>query len=252
MKYTNQAVNEFLVKKKFNFQGTDALVFITVRNEEDTISDVITKVKQSGKFDILVIDDQSTDETPAILRKQDIEVITRSTDSGSRIIDGLAVGYSLGYKYVIKIDGDLQHDPQDIPRLYQHAIITGADIVIGSRHLNGFCGNKWSVIDSGMWFCANLASVLSHKRITDATSGLKLWSRAACSSAIDAFQRGKLKQGSTFHYEELLIALRKGLKVEEISVVIHPRLYGESKSYAKKELLTFPLSLIRSTIRAYF
>jgi len=119
-------------------------------------------------------------------------------------------------------NGDHQHAPQDIPRLYEHAIKTGADIVIGSRHLTGFAANILSIEGSGMWFCSRLVSFLSRKRITDTTSGFKIWSQRACKVAISAFKEGKLKEVSTYHVEELMIAAKKKLKVEEVSVVMHP------------------------------
>jgi len=103
----------------------------------------------------------------------------------------------------------------------------------------------------GMWFCARLTSFIYGKRLTDPTSGFKIWSRRACEIAIQSFQKGKLKQGSTYHVEELLIAARKKLKVEEISVVMRLRENGKTKSFNKKNLIMFPLNLIRSIVRAF-
>ncbi len=245
-----EAVKEFLSQSHPRLNGSEALVYIPVHNEECTIAKVVEKVRQSCDFDLLVIDDGSTDSTADILQRLDVEVVKHPTCLGSLLIrSGLEVGYLLGYSYVIKIDGDDQHDPQDIPRLYEHAIKTGADIVIGSRHLHKFNAKILSIEGSGMWFCSKLVSLLSRKRITDTTSGLKLWSRRACEVAIQSFKNGKLKEDSTYHIEELIIAARKKLHVEEISVVVRPREYGETKSYSKRKLIMFPLNLIRSTIR---
>jgi glycosyltransferase involved in cell wall biosynthesis len=228
------------------------LIFIPVHNEEYTIAEVVNKTWQFCNFDLLIIDDGSSDSTPRILRKLDVEVLKHPTRLGLGIMSGLEVGYAFGYKYVIKIDGDYQHNPQDIPRLYEHATKTGADIVIGSRHLIDFNSRILSIVGSGMWFCSKLVSLLSRKQITDTTSGFKIWTRSACEVAIRAFKEGKLKEGSTYHVEELIIAARKKLKVEEICVVMHPREYGDTKSYSRKKLIMFPLNLIKSTVRALF
>ncbi|TRZ52679.1 glycosyltransferase [bacterium] len=246
----NEGVEEFLKKDTPHFHGSVVLIFIPVRNEEQSIATVINKVRRSTNFDILVIDDQSTDSTSQILKNLNVEVLTRRSNVGSRIINGLTIGYFLGYDYIVKIDGDDQHNPEDIKRLYERAQNTNADIVIGSRHLEHFNANILSINGAGMWFCAQLASCFYGKRITDATSGLKIWSRRACEIAIQSFREGKLKQGSTYHVEELLIASRKKLNVEEIGVVMRPREYGESKSFAIKDLFTFPFNLIRSVLRA--
>ena len=245
-----QIIADFLSGETPHLNGAEVLVYIPVHNEESTIGSVVEKVKQSCNFDLLVVNDGSTDSTPHILQKLDVEILTHPVSFSSRITSGLEIGYALGYKYVIKIDGDEQHNPQDITRLYEHAIKTGADIVIGSRHLNGFKARRLSVRGSGMWFCSKLVSLISRKRITDTTSGLKIWSRRACEVAIESFKNGKLRESSTYHVEELIIAARNNLNVEEIAVVMHPREYGDSKSYSIKKMVTFPLNLIRSTVRA--
>ncbi len=234
------------------FNGTEALVYIPVHNEEYTIAGVVERVRQSCGFDLLVIDDGSTDSTASILQQLGIEVLKHPTCLGSKaMLSGLQVGYLLGYNYVIKIDGDAQHDPQDIPRLYEHAVKTGADIVIGSRHLHKFNAKILSIKGSGMWFCSKLVSLLYGKRITDTTSGFKVRNREACEVAIQAFQDGKLEEQSTYDVEELLIATKRKLKMEEVSVTMRPRQYGETKSYSKRKLIMFPPNLIRSTIRAF-
>jgi glycosyltransferase involved in cell wall biosynthesis len=246
-----QATAEFLSRNPHHFNGSEALVFIPVYNEEHTIAKVVSKVRDACDFDIVVIDDGSTDSTPQILPALKVDVLRHPICLGAAvIISGLEVGHSLGYKYVIKIDGDDQHDPQDIPRLYEHAVKAGADIVIGSRHIYKFNANILTIEGAGMWFCAKLVSLLSRKRFTDTTSGLKLWNRRACELMMQAFQKGKLKEDSTYHVEELIIANRRKLTVEEIDIVVRPREYGETKSYSPKKRIMFPLKLIHSTVRA--
>lgn len=245
-------VEKFLGKGKFRFHGSDVLVFIPVHNEERSIADVVQKVKKSCDFDILVIDDRSDDATPDILSKLDVEVLTRIKNHDSRIINGLEVGCRLGYNHIIKIDGDGQHNPRDITRLYRHAQNTNADIVIGSRHLNGFTGNIRTLKGIGMWFCARLVTLLNGERITDSTSGFKIWSKRACQPVIQAAKEGKLKDSATYHIEDLLLAHKKHLKVEEIEVTMREREYGNSKSFSPKEMFTFPLNLMRSLWRTLF
>jgi len=250
IKLQKQITDDFLSIDSKRLNGSDVLVYIPVYNEENTITNLVDYVRQICNFDLLIINDCSTDATPDILQKLDVEVLNHPFPLSFRVTSGLTIGYSLGYKYVIKIDGDGQHNPLDIVKLYEHAVETGADIVIGSRHLNGFKAKRLSVRGSGMWFCSKLVSLISRKRITDTTSGLKIWSRRACEVAIKAFQEGKLRESSTYHVEELIIAVRNKLNVEEIAVVMQPRLYGESKSYSIKKMLAFPVNLIKSTIRA--
>jgi len=161
-----QAIAEFLSRNPHHFNGSEALVFIPAYNEEHTIANVVSKVRDACDFDLMVIDDGSNDSTPQILQALEVDVLRHPICLGSGVIvSGLEIGHSLGYKYVIKIDGDDQHNPQDIPRLYEHAVKTGADIVIGSRHLHKFNAKILSIEGLGMWFCSKLVSLLSRKRI---------------------------------------------------------------------------------------
>lgn len=246
-----QAVLQFLSKSSFRFHGSDVLVFIPVHNEEHAIAQVVRKIRNACDFDILVIDDGSTDSTPDILSKLDVEVLRQPVCLGSLYtLSAFGVGSSLGYKYMVKLDGDDQQNPRDLPRLYEHAISTKADIVIGSRHLNGFTANIFSIKGAGMWFCSKLVSLLLRKQITDSTSGYRIWNSRTYKTMTQALKSGRLKEESTYEIEELMIAAKMKLKVEEISVVMRKRQFGESKSYSIKKMASFPPNLIRSTIRA--
>ncbi|NQT72523.1 MAG: glycosyltransferase family 2 protein [Chloroflexi bacterium] len=243
-------IKGFLSRNSSKLNGSDVLVFIPALNEEKTIADVVNNVKRSTNFDVLVIDDGSDDNTPEIIKELDVEVLTHKKGTGWRIISGLQVAYDLGYKYVIKIDGDNQHDPDDVTRLYKHAVKTQSDIVIGSRHYNGFTSNVLSLKGFGMWLSARLVSMVSRQHITDATSGLKLWNRRSCELALKAFENGNLQEGSTHHSEELMIAAREKLNIQEIPVIIHCREYGVSKSYSRQKLILYPFKLLQSTVTA--
>ncbi len=244
-------VSEFISRSDLRFHKTDVLVFVPVLNEQDSIAELIDGIRKNCQFDLLVIDDGSNDSTPAVLEKLGVTVLRHPQPLGSkRILHGLEIALSLGYKYVLKIDGDGQHNPADIPRLYERAVLKENDLVIASRHVDRFRANIWSVSGSGMLFCAGMVSLISRQRITDTTSGFKIWSRKACEAAIKAASKGKLKDASTFHVEELVLAARKRLRVEEISVTMYPRQFGCTKSFSPGKKFLFPFKLIGSTLRA--
>lgn len=248
---SERLITDFVSRRDLGFRRTDVLVFIPIYNEKDSIAAVIDGIKTHCQFDILVIDDGSTDSTPVVLEKLGVAVLRHPRPLGSkRILHGLEIALSFGYKYALKIDGDGQHDPGDIMRLYERAVKNKDDLIIASRHLDGFRTIIWSVSGSGMWFCAALVSLISRRRITDTTSGFKIWSRKACETAVKAAREGKLKDASTFHIEELVLAARKQLRVEEISVTMHPRQFGDTKSFSPRKKLLFPFKLVVSTIRA--
>ncbi|MFC1921613.1 glycosyltransferase family 2 protein [Chloroflexota bacterium] len=247
-----ELITDFLSGRKERLRRSNTLVFIPVHNEEDTIAEVVQAIRDACDYDILIIDDASTDTTPEIISGLDAEILTHKEILNSRIINGLEIGNISEYRYLIKIDGDGQHNASDILRLREYADTNDMDLVIGSRHLNGFKANICSIKGAGMWFCSALVSVLGRQRITDSTSGIKIWSRRASELAVKSYKRGKLQEGSTFHIEELIIAAKHGLRIAEIDIIINPRQYGESKSFSTANLIKFPFNLLKTTFRAIF
>ena len=186
----NRAIGEFLSKKASQFNGTDVLVFVPVHNEENTVAKVIKDVKDCCNFDLLMIDDGSTDSTPRILRQLDVEVLTHPPSMNSDVIlSGLRVARALGYKYAVKIDGDGQHNPDEIPILLNamvNPLRHKPDVVIDSRFLGEYSvlpryrkfgidvitwlynvGSKWKIEDSQCCFRAYSRRVIEACPITE-------------------------------------------------------------------------------------
>ena len=119
--------------------GNKYLIFIPVFNEAESIKEIINKVRATcPDSDILIIDDGSTDETPQLLEKEkDIHLIEHSENEGygKTLIDGFNFSVAKGYEYVITIDSDKQHQPEEI-RNFTDIIGTGDwDVISGSRYL---------------------------------------------------------------------------------------------------------------------
>ena len=84
---------------------------------------------------IVVIDDCSTDNTIEIARKAGAQVLPmpHHLGLGGCVQAGYKLAYELGYQYVIRVDGDGQHDAADIPRVFETLKSSGCEMVIGSR-----------------------------------------------------------------------------------------------------------------------
>ena len=139
-------------------------------NEERTIAEVVTGVRQHVP-DVVVVDDGSTDRTAdrAAAAGATVLVHSRNQGKGTAIRTGLAHVLPQPHSHVLFIDGDLQHDPADIPRLMAAAEGSKADFVIaeraftrgqmptarfysnriGSRILSGFIGTDVADSQSG-------------------------------------------------------------------------------------------------------
>ncbi len=101
---------------------------------------VVTAVKKAMPgVPILVVDDCSKDATVTVARGAGAEVLAlpHHLGLGGCVQAGYKLAFELGYEYVIRVDGDGQHDPRDIPSVLEALRSSGCEMVIGSRYLNG-------------------------------------------------------------------------------------------------------------------
>ena len=119
--------------------GKKYLIFIPVFNEAESIKDIINKVRETcPNSDILIIDDGSTDKTPQLLENEnDLHIIKHSENEGygKTLIDGFNFSIARGYEYVITIDSDKQHQPEEIRNFTDIIEREDWDIISGSRYL---------------------------------------------------------------------------------------------------------------------
>jgi len=114
----------------------DRLVIIPAYNEEPLIGQVLERVLASGPWDILVVEDGSTDGTfEKVSSRRGVGVLRHSgrLGYGRSLIDGFRHAVARGYRLAATIDGDQQHEPELLPRFFGEA--EEADIVSGSRYL---------------------------------------------------------------------------------------------------------------------
>ncbi|UCD46130.1 MAG: glycosyltransferase family 2 protein [Candidatus Bathyarchaeota archaeon] len=106
-------------------------VIIPAFNEEETIGEVVSKALRHVD-DVIVVDDGSADDTSHLAEEAGAEVIRNDVNIGKR--RNLLRGYRAAHgDIVVSLDADLQHDPDDIPRLVEPILSDWADLVIGAR-----------------------------------------------------------------------------------------------------------------------
>ncbi|WP_297566271.1 glycosyltransferase family 2 protein [uncultured Arcanobacterium sp.] len=200
------------------------LVIIPAWNEAGAIASVIQKTHSTlPKADILVVNDSSSDNTAEIARQNNAVVLDLPINLGvgGAMRAGFVYAVQNSYEYVVQVDADGQHDPQDIPRLLEKAK-QGADIVIGAR----FAGRgSYSAKGPRKWAMSILAFVMSKYgkiQLTDVTSGFKMYSRRAFTFFSTNYPAEYL--GDTI--EALMMGLRLGMKVEQVPVAMHARAVG--------------------------
>ena len=200
-------------------------VLIPVYNEEENVEPLYEQLKRTLDdanidYEIFFIDDGSTDNTFKVLKK------VHEKDSSVKIIKfkknfGQALAFSAGFDHskgdvIITMDGDLQNDPDDIPRLLDK-FEEGYDIVKG-----------WRVNRKDPFFSKRLPSKIFNW-LTSRITGVKLHDFAC---AINAYRREVVEDINIYgelHRYIAVLASMKGVSIAEIEVKHHPRIHGESK-----------------------
>jgi glycosyltransferase involved in cell wall biosynthesis len=201
------------------------LVIIPAYNEERSIGTVIKGVKTYfPKGDILVVNDGSTDLTSQRAKENQAVVLDLpfNLGIGGAMQSGYKYACERGYDVAIQVDGDGQHAPKEIRKLFENLVKNGNDMTIGSRFLGGSAYRASTMRRVGIAILSMVVSVLIRQKVTDPTSGF----RAASRKAIRVFA---LDYPQDYPEPEVLVLLsRNGLKIEEVPVKIEQRSYGES------------------------
>jgi len=199
------------IKKDQAWPTDDLIVVIPALNEESTIAKVIVGAKGFASR-VIVCDDGSTDATGAIARALGVQVIQHEKNEGKG--ESLRILMSEAMKFsptaVLTMDGDDQHNPEDIPKVVLPVLDGEADLVIGTRSMNfpempmdRIMGNK--VLDA-------LASVGAGGTIRDTQSGFRAYSSMALATI--HFKAA----GMTIESQTIIDAVEAGLKIREVPV----------------------------------
>ena len=209
----------------------ELLIIIPAYNEEAAILGVIAQIRQSMPgTPILVLDDCSEDATVTVARSAGVDLISlpHHLGLGGLVQTGYKLAYSLGYDYVIRVDGDGQHDPRDIPLIYQRLRESGAEMVIGCRMPNGW---KTGVVRRvGIQFFRAMLRPILGRQVNDPTSGFVGVNR----TALQVFARSFPLEYPEI--EALVVLQRRRFRFEEVPVRMHPRMTGRSTITAIKSL----------------
>jgi len=216
-------------------------VIMPVFNEENTIEEIIDRVKKVDvDKQIIIVDDGSTDRTREILKNlqdENIRVIYHTRNQGKGSAIRTAIPYIEGEATIIQ-DADLEYDPQDYHRLSRPILEGKAKIVYGSRllrfnkpiYLRFLLGNK---------FLTWLINVLYHSRITDSYTCYK------------AFQTDVLRsltlRAKRFEFEaEITVKLlKKGYQLYEVPISYSPRTLREGKKIGWRDALLGILTILK-------
>ncbi len=198
------------------------LVAIPALNESETIADVILQIRKHCDYDVLVVDDGSTDATGQHALDAGGIVLTHPFNVGVGAAMRSAFSYALrmNYDLVVQIDADGQHPPKEMKAVIE--LLKSADVGIGSR-LSEKTSYKFSVPRRiAIATLSSLLKVLTGKKIYDPTSGF----RASNKKAIKVFAQYYPSEYLGDTVASILIADRFGLNVAETKVEMRSRQGG--------------------------
>jgi glycosyltransferase involved in cell wall biosynthesis len=204
---------------------SSVLLIIPAFNEEGAIGRVVREVRELHPgLDVLVIDDHSNDGTIGAARAAGARVLALPCHLGlgGCVQAGYKLAFELGYENVIRIDGDGQHDPRDIPRLLEALRTSGVEMAIGVRSKNDG-GHRASLIRAiGIRFFKLLLRPILGRPVTDPTSGFVAVNRRA----LEVFSRSFPLEYPEI--EALVVLQRRAFRFEEVPCRMRSRMAGRS------------------------
>jgi glycosyltransferase involved in cell wall biosynthesis len=207
------------------------LIVVPAYNEEAAIRKVVGEIREAVPgVPVLVVDDCSADETARHAREAGAEVLMlpHHLGLGGAVQAAYKLAWESGFEYVIRLDGDGQHDPAYIPRILEALKTSGCEMVIGSRFIDGGSGHTSFARGLGIRFFRLVLRPILGKTVWDPTSGFVGVNRIA----LQVFSK-------TFpleypEIETLVVLQRKAFRFLEIPCVMRKRIAGRSTITALK------------------
>ena len=154
-------------------------IIIPAYNEEAVIESVIAEIRQSGYENLIIVDDGSSDNTQQVAKSAGIVALRHKINrgKGAATKTGIEAAKMLDADIIVTLDGDGQHDPQDIARLIAPIVTEKFDVVLGTRLLNPIGMPRHKIIANKIgnfctWYLYGLW-------VTDSQSGFRAYSRHA-------------------------------------------------------------------------
>ncbi len=210
------------------------LILVPTYNERDNLPLLVKDIMTLPGTVVMVLDDQSPDGTGAVADALAteypgrVEVLHRT---GQR---GLGVSYLEGFRraiesdadFVVQMDADLSHDPKYLPEMIRLAS-SGADLVIGSRYLNGISVVNWPLRRIILSSFANFyIRTVTGLGLRDITTGYRCWRRPALARLpLDKI----VSDGYAFLLDVTFMAAAAGLRIVESPIIFVERRQGASK-----------------------
>ena len=217
---------------------SDSVVIIPTYNEKENIEAIIKAVlalEEQHRFDVLVIDDNSPDGTAEIVERlikeipDRINIVKRSgkLGLGTAYIAGFKWALEKGYSYIVEMDADFSHRPEDLIPLQRACAEEGADLSVGSRYITGVNVVNWPMGRVLMsYYASAYVRIVTGMKVRDTTAGFVCYRREVLEAInLDAVEF----KGYAFQIEMKFTAYKMGFRIKEVPIVFVNRVLGTSK-----------------------
>lgn len=227
------------------------LAIVPAYNEQATVGDVVAAIHRDAPgFDVLVVDDGSTDDTSGRAERAGAATVRLpfNLGIGGAVQTGYGFALENGYAFAVQVDADGQHDPAELGKLVERiGAEPRVDMVYGTRFHADSAYRSSAVRRAGIRVFALILSVITRQRVTDPTSGFRLSNQRA----IRLFARNYPLDYP--EVEAILMMHRHQLKCAEVPVKMRAREGGRSSItmlrsgyYMVKVLLAVFVGLFRA------
>jgi glycosyltransferase involved in cell wall biosynthesis len=205
------------------------LLIIPAYNEQEALGGLLREIRDLPPLGVevtpVVVDDGSRDRTAEVAQREGARVVRlcRNLGIGGAVQSGIRLAHREGFDFAVQIDGDGQHPPGELQRLIAPALAdSGPDLVVGTRYRDAVSFRSTPLRRLGSWWLKLILRVMLRLRVSDPTSGFRLYGKRALRLFDDTYPYDFPEP------ESLAIARAAGLTVAEVPVQMRERQGGRS------------------------
>jgi glycosyltransferase involved in cell wall biosynthesis len=225
------------------------IAIVPALNEEETVGRVIDEINAFDPgFDVVVVDDGSTDRTAGVAADRGAHVLRLpfNLGIGGAMQTGYRFAFEQGYDVAVQIDGDGQHDPTQLPKILSPVLAGETDLCVGSRFTGEGAYRSSFARRIGIKIFARVVSAIVRQKVTDTTSGFRAVNRRGIALFAADYPHDYPEVEAT------VLLVKHKLRLKEVPVAMRERGGGTSSItalrsvyYMAKVLLAIFVALFR-------